>query len=91
MADSMTVAVTGVTSGIGYETAKMLDSQGHRVVGFDIAEPADTVGQFIRLDLDDADSIATAADAVTEPLDGLFNNAGLPPRDGLEAKLLRVN
>ncbi|MEM9403858.1 MAG: SDR family oxidoreductase, partial [Pseudomonadota bacterium] len=56
-----------------------------------IAEPADPVGQFIRLDLDDADSIATAADAVTEPLDGLFNNAGLPPRDGLEAKLLRVN
>lgn len=88
---SKTYAVTGVASGIGAELARILRGRGHRVIGFDIVETERTVDRFLPLDLDDPDSIARAAAAVDEPLDGLCNNAGLPPRDGLAAKILQVN
>lgn len=87
----LTYAVTGVASGIGAELARLLSMRGHRVIGFDIREAKEHVDRFIPLDLDDATSIATAAAAVQEPLDGLCNNAGLPPRDGLEETILQVN
>lgn len=84
-------AVTGVASGIGAQLARILKTQGHRVVGFDITPAPENVDQFIALDLNDADSIAQAAAGVDMPLDGLCNNAGLPPRDGLEEAILQVN
>ncbi|MDO6729164.1 coniferyl-alcohol dehydrogenase [Marinovum sp. 2_MG-2023] len=87
----LTYAVTGVASGIGAELARILRAQGHAVIGFDIHETRDTVDRFIALDLDDPDSIAEAAAAVDTPLDGLCNNAGLPPRTGLEKAILQVN
>ena len=86
-----TYAVTGVASGIGAEIARRLQSEGHRVVGFDIRETSAHVDHFIPLDLNDPASIAAAAAAAPEGLDGLCNNAGLPPRAGLEAAILRVN
>ncbi len=86
-----TYAVTGVASGIGAELARILKTQGHRVIGFDIQETGENVDHFIHLDLNDATSIAKAAAAISEPLDGLCNNAGLPPRDGLEEAILQVN
>ncbi len=86
-----TYAVTGVASGIGAELARILQAQGHRVIGFDIHETKENVDRFIFLDLNDAASIKRAAAAVDEPLDGLCNNAGLPPRDGLEEAILQVN
>ena len=43
------------------------------------------------LDLADEASINAAVQAIGEPLDGLCNNAGLPPRAGLSGKLLQVN
>lgn len=86
-----TIAVTGVAGGIGAELAGLLRSQGHRVIGFDVRETAENVDRFIPLDLSDTSSIEAAAAAVDGPLDGLCNNAGLPPRDGLEAVLLQVN
>jgi len=86
-----TFAVTGVASGIGAELARILKVQGHRVIGFDIRETAQNVDRFITLDLNDAGSITAAAAQVSEPLDGLCNNAGLPPRDGLEEAILQVN
>jgi len=86
-----TYAVTGVASGIGAELARILKSQGHGVIGFDIQETTENVDRFIKLDLNDAASIATAAKTVGEPLDGLCNNAGLPPREGLEEAILQVN
>lgn len=87
----LTFAVTGVASGIGAALARILKAQGHRVIGFDIHETQETVDRFIALDLNDADSIARATTAIDEPLDGLCNNAGLPPRDGLEETILQVN
>lgn len=88
-----TIAVTGVAGGIGAELAALLRRTGHRVIGFDLRETTENVDIFIPLDLADASSIeaAAAAAAVEGELDGLCNNAGLPPREGLEATLLQVN
>ena len=87
----LTYAVTGVASGIGAELARILKEQNHHVIGFDIRETSENVDQFIQLDLSNPESIASAAAQVTTPLNGLCNNAGLPPRDGLEAAILQVN
>lgn len=86
-----TYAVTGVASGIGAQLARILKAQSHHVIGFDIRETHENVDRFIPLDLNDAGSIAAAAAAVDTPLDGLCNNAGLPPREGLEEAILQVN
>jgi NAD(P)-dependent dehydrogenase (short-subunit alcohol dehydrogenase family) len=87
----LTFAVTGVASGIGAELARILKTRGARVIGLDIRETRENLDRFIPLDLDDSDSITQAAAAIGEPLDGLCNNAGLPPRAGLEATILQVN
>lgn len=86
-----TYAVTGVASGIGAEIARMLKEQGARVVGFDLKETSKNVDRFIALDLNDEDAISRAIAECDEDLDGLCNNAGLPPRDGWEEMLLQVN
>lgn len=83
--------VTGVASGIGAELARILKERGHQVVGFDLRETSVNVDQFIQIDMNDEDAIAQAAAAVDTPLDGLCNNAGLPPRDGWEEMILQVN
>jgi NAD(P)-dependent dehydrogenase (short-subunit alcohol dehydrogenase family) len=86
-----TYAVTGVASGIGAELARILTEEGHRVIGFDI-QPTDTnVDRFIPLDLSSDDAIAEAVSQVDVPLDGLCNNAGLPPRERLEVPVVQVN
>lgn len=86
-----TYAVTGVASGIGAELARILKQAGHRVVGFDVNPVSTNVDKFIMLDLNSDSSITTAAAQVGETLDGLCNNAGLPPREGFEATVLQVN
>ena len=88
---SRTYEVTGVASGIGAALAKTLKSTGHTVIGFDLHETHENVDVFIPLDLNDEHAIVAAARQVTTPLDGLCNNAGLPPREGLEVALLQVN
>jgi NAD(P)-dependent dehydrogenase (short-subunit alcohol dehydrogenase family) len=87
----LTYAVTGVASGIGAELARILKARGHRVIGFDIRETHQNIDRFVPLDLNQGASIAAAAAQVGEPLDGLCNNAGLPPREGLEETILQVN
>ncbi len=47
--------------------------------------------RWIQTDLSDPTSIAAALEQVNGPFDALINNAGLPPRDGLTAKVLQVN
>ena len=86
-----TYAVTGVASGIGAQLASILKGQGHFVVGFDIHETAENVDHFIPLDLADMDSIKLAVSKIPKKLDGLCNNAGVPPRAGIEDTVLQVN
>ena len=87
----MHIAITGVATGIGAEVATKLKSQGHTVTGFDIAKPEKNVDEFIKLDLSDPDSINSVITDLKGPFDALINNAGLPPRVGLEEKILLVN
>lgn len=83
--------VTGVASGIGAEVAKMLSAKGIKVTGLDIIETHDNIERFIKLDLSDPKSINSAAELINEDINILCNIAGLPPRDGLQAKILKVN
>lgn len=88
---SRTYAVTGVASGIGAELARILKADGHTVIGFDLHETTRNVDRFIALDLDDPNSIEAACTDLDLKLDGLCNNAGVPPRPGLETTILQVN
>jgi NAD(P)-dependent dehydrogenase (short-subunit alcohol dehydrogenase family) len=88
---SRTYAVTGVASGIGAKLAKTLKTQGHRVIGYDVHETSENLDHFIPLDLNDDASIHQAAQNTPYKLDGLCNNAGLPPRAGMENAILQVN
>src|SRR6202042_3377165 len=72
----MRVAVTGVASGIGEATARLLGELGAEVIGLDIAVPKVPLDRFIQFDLRDADSIAAAATSVGPELNALFHCAG---------------
>lgn len=87
----MRVALTGGATGIGAEVAAKLKAQGHHVTAFDISEPSTDVDVWIKTDLNDAASIAAALETAEGPYDALLNNAGLPPREGLEEIILSVN
>ena len=87
----MKVALTGATSGIGAGVAAKLHELGHQLVAFDIHEPKARVDHWIKVDMADPASIERAADEAGGGFDALINNAGLPPREGLEEAILRVN
>lgn len=87
----MRVALTGGASGIGADVARKLGVLGHEVTVFDLTEPQGAVAEWVQTDLGDPASIAAAVAAAKGPFDALINNAGLPPREGLEEVILRVN
>lgn len=84
------VLVTGSSSGIGWETSRFLTAQGAEVLGVDLARNFDHVEEFYRADLSDGPTIEVLVDALPEGIDGLVNNAGLPPTRPAEL-LLAVN
>jgi NAD(P)-dependent dehydrogenase (short-subunit alcohol dehydrogenase family) len=84
------IIVTGAASGIGAETAKVIQSQGAGVIAIDINEPSIPVDAFIQADLSDPASIEAAAETVPADVDGLCNIAGLPPTKD-RALVLKVN
>lgn len=85
--------VTGVARGVGAATALKLVEAGHQVVGFDRDAPEQDPGleSFYKVDLSDLHSLDAAITSLSGQFDGLCNIAGLPPREGLEATILRVN
>ncbi|RDB47338.1 SDR family oxidoreductase [Tsukamurella tyrosinosolvens] len=76
-----TALVTGATSGIGYETAKLLAQKGYRVLGTSrdpeaIAADKRIPGvEYLALDLADRESVAACA-AAAGTVDVVVNNAG---------------
>lgn len=87
----MRVALTGGATGIGAAVAAKLTSAGAHVVAFDLNEPQSNVARWIATDLGDPTSISKAVADADGPFDALINNAGLPPRPGLEETILSVN
>lgn len=91
MLKNKTIIVTGVSSGIGQETAKQVKAAGAKVIGVDRNAPSVELDAFHQVDLTDE----TALDALIEELksvkaDGLANIAGVPPTAPKEV-VLTVN
>lgn len=79
MMKGKTVAVTGVSSGIGAATARLLIESGARVVGFDRNEPTVEIAEFHKVDIADPRSIEAALKGQSNRFDALCNIAGVPP------------
>lgn len=85
-----TLVVTGVSSGIGAETARLLRERGARVVGIDLGEAAISLDGFVKADLSEPRAIDAAVRELPARIDGLANVAGVPgtaPAD----RVARVN
>lgn len=80
MLKDKTIIVTGVSSGIGAETARQIMAQGGRVIGVD-RNPSDLpLYAFHQVDLMDAAALdALIATLAATKADGLANIAGVPP------------
>lgn len=84
------IIVTGAASGIGAETARMLQAEGATVIGMDRNEATEHVDHFIAVDLSDLASITEAVALLPAGIDGLCNVAGVPPTAGV-IPVMKVN
>jgi NAD(P)-dependent dehydrogenase (short-subunit alcohol dehydrogenase family) len=73
-----TIVITGVSSGIGSDTAKLLRQQGARVIGVDRNDPMLTLDGFVKADLSTPAAIDAAIAQLPERIDALCNIAGVP-------------
>ena len=73
-----TYILTGVSSGVGAAVAADLTARGARIIGIDRVEPKTALAAFHRCDLADPALIDATIAAITDPIDGLVNIAGVP-------------
>ena len=73
-----TIVITGSSSGIGAETARLLRLQGAHVIGVDRNEPMITLDGFVKADLSEQSTINAAVKQLPERIDALCNIAGVP-------------
>lgn len=73
-----TIVITGVSSGIGSDTAKLLRQQGARVIGVDRNDPMLSLDGFVKADLSTPAAIDAAIAQLPERIDALCNIAGVP-------------
>lgn len=86
-----TIIITGVSSGIGEETAREVRAAGGHVIGIDRNAPRVDLDGFYQVDLTDEAAVDALIDAL-KPLkaDGLANIAGVPPTAPVDV-VLTVN
>lgn len=85
-----TIVITGVSSGIGSDTAKLLRLQGARVIGVDRNDPMLTLDGFVKADLSTPEAIDAAIAQLPERIDALCNIAGVPGTSPVDL-VARVN
>ncbi len=73
-----TIVITGVSSGIGTDTAKLLRLQGAHVIGVDRNDPMLTLDGFVKADLSTPSAIDAAIAKLPARIDALCNIAGVP-------------
>lgn len=73
-----TIVITGVSSGIGSDTAKLLRQQGARVIGVDRNDPMLTLDGFVKADLSTPEAIDATIAQLPQRIDALCNIAGVP-------------
>ncbi|MEQ8345035.1 MAG: coniferyl-alcohol dehydrogenase [Sneathiellaceae bacterium] len=89
MHDGRTYIVTGVASGIGAESSRLLRALGAKVIGVD-RHDTDNADELFLADLSDPGAIADLVDRLPAGTNGLANIAGLPPTMAAE-QLMKVN
>jgi NAD(P)-dependent dehydrogenase (short-subunit alcohol dehydrogenase family) len=73
-----TIVITGTSSGIGAEVAKLARFQGAKVIGVDRNDPSLTLDGFVKADLGSTAAIDAAVAQLPERIDALCNIAGVP-------------
>ena len=85
-----TIVITGASSGIGAETARLLRLQGAHVVGVDRHDPMITLDGFVKADLSEQAGIDAAIRQLPARIDALCNVAGVPGTANVDL-VARVN
>lgn len=73
-----TIVITGSSSGIGAEVARLARFHGATIIGVDRNDPMVTVDGFVKADLSDPSAIDAAIAQLPQQIDGLVNTAGVP-------------
>ncbi|MBL6865135.1 MAG: coniferyl-alcohol dehydrogenase [Rhodospirillales bacterium] len=84
------IVVTGCSSGIGWETARVIKKLGGDVLGVDLNMTTDNVDEFYKADLSDKMTIDALIEVLPKDIDGIANCAGLPPTSPAEL-VIKVN
>ena len=73
-----TIVITGTSSGIGAETARLARFQGARVIGMDRNDASITLDDFIKADLGTVEGVNAAVAQLPARVDAFCNVAGVP-------------